>query len=228
MRAVAAAEQQAEQNRRASMQLMQRIGRLATKRPRLRPRWPGWSSEAERLVSESEIARQELETLGLQRGQVALSFESVTERLKRLETEIAELRLADRSARAEEAQSKRRGDQLRGEVATLNGRRSSLEALIREHSYSTDTVRNIFKTDTYKQNTNGMAAVGTLADFLEVDGKYESVVDEFLRDELNYIVVKSWDAADAGMHLLQTDVAGAPRSWCIRTMRRLTSPLPKA
>ena len=53
-----------------------------------------------------------------------------------------------------------------------------------------------------------MAAVGTLADFLEVDGKYESVVDEFLRDELNYIVVKIWDAADAGMHLLQTDVAG--------------------
>ncbi len=47
-----------------------------------------------------------------------------------------------------------------------------------------------------------------LADFLEVDGKYESVVDEFLRDELNYIVVKSWDAADAGMHLLQTDVTG--------------------
>ena len=39
-------------------------------------------------------------------------------------------------------------------------------------------------------------------------GKYESVVDEFLRDELNYIVVKSWDAADAGMRMLQTDVAG--------------------
>src|SRR5437899_11934918 len=53
-----------------------------------------------------------------------------------------------------------------------------------------------------------MAAVVTLADFLEVEGKYESVVDEFLRDELNYIVVKSWDAADAGMHLLQNDVSG--------------------
>ena len=53
-----------------------------------------------------------------------------------------------------------------------------------------------------------MAPVGTLADFLEVDGQYESVVDEFLRDELNYIVVKSWDAADEGMRMLQTDVAG--------------------
>jgi chromosome segregation protein len=206
VRAVAQAEQQSEQNRRASMQLMQRIGQTRNEEAQAAAALAGLEREAERLVSESDIAKQELETLGLQRGQVKLSFESVTERLKRLESEIAELRLQIEASRTEESQSKRRGDQLRGEVATLNGRRNSLEALIKEHSYSTDTVRNIFKT--YKQNANGMAAVGTLADFLEVDGKYESVVDEFLRDELNYIVVKSWDAADAGMHLLQTDVSG--------------------
>src|SRR5262249_541698 len=146
-------------------------------------------------------------TLGLQRGQVKLSFETVTERLKRLETEIAEMRLQIDAHRKEENESKRRGDQLRGEVATLTGRRNSLEGLIRDHSYSTETVRNIFKSSKAAQSGT-MAPVGTLADFLEVEGKYESVVDEFLRDELNYIVVKSWDAADAGMHLLQTDVSG--------------------
>jgi chromosome segregation protein len=208
VRAVSSAEQQAEQNRRATMQLVQRTSQTRNEQSQAEAALAGLDREAERLLSESEIARQELATLGLQRGQVKLSFESVTERLKRLESEIADLRSQIEAHRAEESQSKRRGDQLRGEVASLNGRRGSLEALIREHSYSTDTVRNIFKTDTYKHNTNGMAAVGTLADFLEVDGKYESVVDEFLRDELNYIVVKSWDAADAGMHLLQTDVAG--------------------
>ena len=182
VRAVTVAEQEGEQSRRVSMQLMQRIGQTRNEEAQAAAALAGLESEAERLVSESDIARQELETLGLQRGQVALSFESVTERLKRLEGEIAELRLQIEAGRAEETQSKRRGDQLRGEVATLNGRRNSLEGLIKEHSYSTETVRNIFKTDTYKQNTNGMAAVGTLADFLEVDGRYESVVDEFLRD----------------------------------------------
>ena len=35
-----------------------------------------------------------------------------------------------------------------------------------------------------------------LADFLEVEPRYERVVEDFLRDELNYVVVKSWDAAD--------------------------------
>ena len=43
--------------------------------------------------------------------------------------------------------------------------------------------------------SGGRAPVGVLADFLEVEDRYEHVVDDFLRDELNYIVVKSWDAA---------------------------------
>jgi chromosome segregation protein len=208
VRSVAQAEQQAEQHRRASMQLIQRAGQTRNEEAQAAAALAGLEREAERLASESGIARQELATLGLQRGQVALSFESVTERMKRLEAEIAQLRLRIGTQRNEEAESKKRGDRLRGEVATLSGRGISLEALIRDHSYSTETVRNIFKLEINRKDLNGMAPIGTLADFLEVDVKYESVVDEFLRDELNYIVVKSWDAADAGMALLQTDVTG--------------------
>jgi len=207
VRALQAAEQQAEQNRRQTLQLVQRASQTRNEEAQAAAALAGLEQEAQRLERESETARQELESLGMQRGQVKLSFETVSERLKRLETEIAEMRLQIEARRREENESKRRGDQLRGEVATLNGRRNSLEGLIRDHSYSTDTVRNIFKSSKAAQSGT-MAPVGTLADFLEVDGKYESVVDEFLRDELNYIVVKSWDAANAGMHLLQTDVAG--------------------
>lgn len=207
VRALQSAEQQAEQNRRQTLQIVQRASQTRNEEAQASAALTGLEQEAQRLERESEVARQELETLGLQRGQVKMSFESVTERLKRLETEIAEMRLQIDARRKEENESKRRGDQLRGELATLNGRRNSLEGLIRDHSYSTETVRNIFKSsEAAKSGT--VAPVGTLADFLEVEGKYESVVDEFLRDELNYIVVKSWDAADAGMQLLQTDVAG--------------------
>ncbi|MDE3105849.1 MAG: chromosome segregation protein SMC [Acidobacteriota bacterium] len=208
VRAVSAAEQQMEQHRRNAMQLLQRAANTRNEQAQAEAALAGLEREAERLSSESDVARQELETLGQQRGQVRLSFESVTERLKRLEAEIAELRLDLEARRTEEAESKRRGDQLRGEAASLTGRRDSLDALIRDHSYSTDTVRNIFKSNANRPELAGMAPLGTLADFLEVDARYESVVDEYLREELNYIVVKSWDAADAGMHLLQTDVSG--------------------
>ena len=90
-------------------------------------------------------------------------------------------------------------------MAALSGRRNSLQGLIREHSYSTDTVRQLLKSHSLG---NGLAPVGTFADFLEVNGQYETVVDAFLRDELNYIVVKSWDAANEGMRLLKNDVDG--------------------
>jgi chromosome segregation protein len=208
VRAVAAAEQQAEQNRRAGLQVLQRASQSRNEQTQAEAALAGLESESERLVQESDGSRRDLAELGVQRGQVAMTFGDVTERLKALEAEIAELRLKINAAREQEVATKRRGDQLRGERATLQGRRNSLDALIREHSYSTDTVRNIFKANTRNGGSNGLSPVGTLADFLEVDGQYEGVVDEFLRDELNYVVVKSWDAADAGVRMLESDVAG--------------------
>ncbi len=210
LRAVQVSEQQAEQSRRSSMQLMQRAGQIRNEQAQAEAALAGLERESERLIAESATAREELAALGLQRGQAKMSFESVTERLKRLELEISELRLSIEARRTEESESKRSGDRLRGEVASLNGRRNSLEGLIRDHSYSTDTVKNIFRAGARRTRETGQQAttLGTLADFLEVDGAYEQVVDEFLRDELNYIVVKDWAAADEGIRLLKSEVAG--------------------
>jgi chromosome segregation protein len=201
-RNVLTAEALAEKQRHAAMQIMQRAAHANNEITQAEAALAGLDRENERLENESQTARTELESLGQQRGQAKLSFEGLTERLKRLETEITELRHALDAKRNEEAQSRRRGNELRTQTAALGGRRSSLESLIREHSYSTDTVRNIFKSN------RDFKPAGTLADFLEVDGQYEKVVDEFLREELNFIVVRSWDAADEGVRLLQSDVAG--------------------
>ncbi len=210
MRAVLAAEGGAEQGRRNAMNAMTRASNTRNEIAQAEAALAGLDRENERLAGESDSARAELETIGQQRGQARLTFETVSERLKGLEAELVELRGKLEQRRMEETQSRRRGDGLRGELATLLGRRGSLEALIREHSYSTDTVRNIFRANARRAGNNdgGVAPIGTLADFLEVDGRYENVVDEFLRDELNYIVVKSWDAADEGVRLLHGDVAG--------------------
>ena len=94
---------------------------------------------------------------------------------------------------------------LRAEYASALGKKGSLEAVIAEHGYSTESVRRLFQSGAMQ---GGLAPVGVLADFLEVEPRYEGVVEDFLRDELNYIVVKSWDAADEGLRLLRTDVDG--------------------
>jgi len=210
-RKVIEAEAAIETHRHTALQAMQRATNAAQEIAQAEAALAGLDRERERLETESAAARADLESLGSQRGQAQLTFESVIERLERLVAEIAELRRTLEEKRSEETQSRRRGDELRAEMATLLGRRSSLESLIREHSYSTETVRDIFRANANRaqqSSPHGLAPIGTLADFLEVDGQYEQVVDEFLRDELNYIVVKSWDAANEGMRMLQSDVAG--------------------
>jgi len=203
--AVSAAEQRAEAGRRQTMQFISQLGQVRNQMAQAEESLASLERDAERLATEISVAKRDLEALGVERGQLSMNFESVTETLKRLETEISTLRSDITAKRAEETEARRRSDQLRAEHATLTGRHNSLNALIREHSYSTDTVRKLFRSNSLG---GGLAPVGTLADFLEVNGRYESVVDEFLRDELNYIVVKSWDAANEGMRLLKTDVDG--------------------
>jgi chromosome segregation protein len=203
--AVAAAEQQSEGARRQAALVLAQLGQTRGQISQGEESLSALQREAERLGVEMDAARRDLETLGAERGQISLTFESVTETLHRVEAEIATLRSEIEAGRTDEEHARRHADQLRAEHATLGGRCASLEALIREHSYSTDTVRKLFQSHSLG---GGLAPVGTLADFLEVNGEYESVVDEFLRDELNYIVVKSWDSAHEGMRLLKTGVDG--------------------
>jgi chromosome segregation protein len=203
--AVGAVEQKMEGARRQAGQLLSQLNLLRNQTAQAEESLASLDREAARLEAEMTSAKRDLEALGAERGQVSMRFESITETLQRLEQEIAGLRAAIAEKRNEEVEVRKRGDQLRSEQATLLGRRNSIESLIRDHSYSTETVRKLFRSNSLGE---GLAPVGTLADFLEVGDQYESVVDEFLRDELNYVVVKSWDAANEGMRVLKTDVDG--------------------
>ena len=204
-RQVSEAELGLETSRRSTMQLLTLAGQARNQTAQAEESLASLEREAERLATERNAAGQEAEQLGAERGQASLSFETVTETLARLEGEIQSLGADIAGKRTEEVEIRRHGDQLHAELATLTGRRNSLDALIREHSYSTDTVRKLFHSNSLG---GGLAPVGMLADFLEVNEQYESVVDEFLRDELNYIVVKSWESAHEGMRLLKKDVDG--------------------
>ncbi|HEX8818109.1 MAG TPA: chromosome segregation protein SMC [Terriglobales bacterium] len=161
--------------------------------------------EAQRLQAEMAAAGTQVEAFGGERGQLALRFDTVSQRVFVLSEEIVRFRETLESKRREELESKSRLDGLRAEFASAVGKRASLEAVIAEHGYSTESVRRLFQSGGMQ---GGLKPAGVLADFLEVEPQYEGVVEDFLRDELNYIVVKSWDAADEGLRLLRTDVDG--------------------
>ena len=87
--AVSAAEQRAETSRRQAMQLLSQMGNIRNQATQAEESLAALERDADRLSTEMNAARRDLEALGAERGQASLSFESVTERLKNLEAEIA-------------------------------------------------------------------------------------------------------------------------------------------
>jgi chromosome segregation protein len=203
--ALAEVEYQQEESRVAIFDTVSSASRLRNQLAQAEERLAGADREARRLQTEIANANLQVETFGGQRGQLALEFETVTQRVSGITEEISQLRRIIEAKRLDETKAKTNLDVLRAEFATALGRKGSLEAVIAEHGYSTESVRRLFQSGVMQ---SGLAPVGVLADFLEVEPRFERVVEDFLRDELNYIVVKSWDAADEGLRLLRSDVDG--------------------
>jgi chromosome segregation protein len=198
-------ERELEQGRASVMEAVAAALQLRNQLTQAEDRLAAVDRETHRLEQEISAAASEVEAFGGQRGQLALEFETVSERVDNLAAQIVQARQSLETKRVEETEAKRRLDGLRAEYASALGRKESLQAVIAEHGYSTESVRRLFQSG---QLQGGLAPAGVLADFLEVEPQHERVVEDFLRDELNYIVVKSWDAADEGLRLLRSDVDG--------------------
>jgi chromosome segregation protein len=198
-------ERQQEEFRVAIFDTVSSASRLRNQLAQAEERLAGADREANRLQAEIAAANSQVEAFGGQRGQLALEFETVTQRVAGISEEISQLRRLVEMKRSEETGAKSHLDLLRAEYATALGRKGSLDAVIAEHGYSTESVRRLFQSGVMQ---SGLAPVGVLADFLEVEPRFEHVVEDFLHDELNYIVVKSWDAADEGLRVLRSDVDG--------------------
>ena len=198
-------EQEQESHRAAILEAVGAASNLRNQLTQSQERLAGIGREEQRLRAEIATASSQSETFGGQRGQIALEFESVSQRASGLAAEIASLRETLEAKRSAENDTKKHLDSIRSEYATALGKKGSLEAVIAEHGYSTESVRRLFQSGAMQ---GGNTPAGVLADFLEVEPRYERVVEDFLRDELNFVVVKSWDAADEGLRLLRSDVNG--------------------
>ncbi len=203
--AVAQAENGVEGTRREAAQLLNQLSQTRREQVQAEESLASVDRDRNRVAGELEADRRDLHALGMEREQVSLRVEAAAQVLKRLEAELAATRTELAARQVEERENRRRSDGLRSEQATLTGRRNSLDILLREHSYSTDTVKKLLQANSL---SGGLKPIGTLADFVEVSDRYESVVDEFLRDELNYLVVKSWEAANEGIRLLKSGLDG--------------------
>jgi len=172
----------------ASLSLERQLARTEAERSRI-------EQEHQRLTAELETALAEH-----QRGESDLR--TLTESVQRATAELEQ-------ARADEAAYRSKLGTLRQEYSGAAARQQALEESLARHAYSTESVRRLLAGE-IPTNGSHFHALGLLADFVEVTPGYEEVVEEFLKQELECVVVERHEEARSGIALLRS--AGSGRS----------------
>jgi len=156
-----------------------------------------------RLEVEQDEARRERERAENERAAAAeavaraqAALESValdlSARRSRLATAREELEARTRDVRGREQ-----------ELAAVEGRLASLEELAANRTDFGDAARMVLVQANGRVNQRG-----AVADFLDVDGRYERAVEACLGDLLQHVIVERHDQAEAGLSLVREQDVG--------------------
>ena len=126
--------------------------------------------------------------------------ETLQQRSAALQARLAELR-QNRERITKEA------DSLRDSLAGVRARHSTLNRILNDHSYTGEAVQKLFAANE-RHGGQDFRAVGVLADYAEVQEQHEAAIEQYLREELEYVVVETYDHARAGVHMLREEVGG--------------------
>src|SRR6202161_37999 len=140
----------------------------------------------------------------------------------------SQARLAELRHNQREAGQRLEG--IRENLSAERARRTSIEQILSDRAYTADAVQKLFSVNPRNNQASpdgGFRAIGLLADYAEVQEKYESAIEQFLRDELEYIVVESFDHARAGIALLRNEMGGSA-TFFVDSLNKLNLPAPEA
>ena len=139
--------------------------------------------------------------------QAAYDLEAATGRLNKLNGENATLQARLTALRQEREIAAKKADELRDALASVRARHATLTQILSDRSYTADAVQKLFAANERGAGAD-FRAVGVLADYAEVEEQHEAAIEQFLREELEYVVVETFDHARAGVSLLRDEVGG--------------------
>ena len=200
-------EQAQEESRRKVLTLMGEVASLRNEIAKIEEFLAGNERQIARAKEEESAAKKELEGFEQSRQELEARLAKQNEELEGLEKRASELD-AEIDRQREESKTRRQSaDELQRDLSRLRARRESLEEILSHHAYTTETVKTMFAA-IEKGELADFKPIGILADIVEVEPRYERAAEDFLREELEFIVVNSWDEARQGVGLLKSDLQG--------------------
>ncbi|MEN3333430.1 MAG: chromosome segregation protein [Blastocatellia bacterium] len=168
--------------------------------------------EAERKLDlKQNNLRAEQERAATRHDEAASEHRRASSEVERDEERLAEL-TAHIAERAEGLLTIRNQvNRLRDELQRIHGERAagqhrlrSLEDLDAHHAYYSDTVQQVLSPEQAAR----INALGTLADFVEVEAQYEKLIESLFGRELQCMLVPTIDDALAGVEFIKSEELG--------------------
>jgi len=150
-------------------------------------------SECAELRSRAQLADELLEQAGVRATELGAAVQDSQSR-------IVDLRRVSQ-------ETNQQLERMRGKLSEERAKRGSIDKILSERAYTADAVQKLFNANG-NGHARGFQAVGLLADYAEVQEKHEMAVEQFLREELEFVVVESFDHARAGVGLLRDEMGG--------------------
>jgi chromosome segregation protein len=160
-----------------------------------------YEQREQQLLAESQHHHDRAQAADLHWQSVLERSRNLDELVKLEQGRIASLRGQLHNAAAQLAST-------RDALSASRARRTSVEQILNDRSYTAEAVQKLFASSQENHGSEGFRSVGVLADYAEVEQQYESAIEQFLRDELEYVVVETFDVARAGISLLRNQVGG--------------------
>ncbi|MFQ5816455.1 MAG: chromosome segregation protein SMC [Terriglobia bacterium] len=168
---------------------------------------PATAEQIQRFATEREQAAREKARLSAEQARVAAARVEAQRELLRAQEQVrtAEQELTD--AQQRHCAEKVRVEELRQSLATAAAQQQVLAGLLAQRTAFAEPVQKLLAVDRGSA-TSAFRAVGVVADFAEFDSHYAPLLEEYLRDELEYVVVETYEAARSGVKLLRDQATG--------------------
>ncbi len=200
-------EKAIEAGRQVILRLLGEASTLKNQLAQIEEYLAGIDRETARSTREEQVAASEIERLEMARKQLSetqaqrqMELEAVTGERGKTEQELA-------GRRGSAVELRREIDGLKNEVSQIRARKESLEQVLAHRTYTTESVKRLFAA-MEKGNATGIEALGVLADYVEVDPQFEKPAEEFLHEELEYVVVENWQQAENGLDFIRAELNG--------------------
>jgi len=202
---LAAAEKAMEAGRQQMLRAVSRVAEIRNEMVKAEEMQSSTMRQLARVEAERQAAEADYQRITAEIEAARAESESSEAALAELTQRMTQAKEAVQKARHQETSAREEVENLSRSFSQASARKQALEESLARHAYSTESVRRLLSASV---ESDGFQPLGVLADFLEVTPGYEEVVEEFLKTELDCVVVERTEEARSGIALLKNEKSG--------------------